>query len=251
VRATVLENFGVAAAGVLQAAIGISLAINLLLNPLNGLLLTPLLNRVLDERQKHREAEEFQRKLLLPITIVILLPALFPDLAVIALYSSRFVEAAHVVYWFVLSQALMQIAGIYMALMIGLDRLKAYATVMMVGAAANAVLAVLLVPPLGLSGAGIAAFTSASLVALGTFSYLRARVGFKLDRTVWLGTLFLFVGIGLAGAFVGTRPSLELPNLIAKSLICIAFVGLILPLSLGRSGRRAMLAGLGAALGRG
>ena len=42
-----LNNLGVATAGILQAAIGISLGINLVLNPLNGLLLTPLVNRKL------------------------------------------------------------------------------------------------------------------------------------------------------------------------------------------------------------
>jgi uncharacterized membrane protein HdeD (DUF308 family) len=64
------------------------------------------------------------------------------------------------------------------------------------------------------------------------------------------GTLLLFVGLGLAGALVGTRPSFELLNLIAKSLICIAVLGLILPLSLRQEEGRAMLARLGAALGR-
>jgi PST family polysaccharide transporter len=250
VRATVLESFGIATAGLLQAAIGISLAINLVLNPLNGLLLTPLVNRMIAGSRKHLEAEEFQRKLLLPLALVMLLPSLFPDLVIVGLYSFQFVEAAHVLYWFVLSQAMMQIAGVYNALMIGLDRMKACAIVAVVGTAANAALAILLVPPLGLLGAGIAAFTSTSLLALGTFVYLRAREGFKIGRAVGLGTLLLFVGLGLAGAFVGTRPSFGIPNLVAKSLVCVAVLGLVVPLSLGREERRAMLARLGAAFGR-
>jgi antigen flippase len=251
VRATVLENFGVVTAGLLQAAMGISLAINLVLNPLNGLLFTPLVNRGLSASDKLREAMEFQRKLLLPITLVILPPTLFPDLVVAALYSSRFAEAAHVLYWFVLSQAMLQIAGVYTALMIGLDRPKAYAVTMVTGMAANAVLAILLVPALNLLGAGFAAFVSASLVGLGTFWYLHAREGFKIGRAVGFGTLLLFAAIGLAGAFVGIRPSLELPDLLAKSLVCAAMLGFVVRLSFDHDERRAILSRLGAALRRG
>src|SRR5262249_48058470 len=127
VRTTVLQNFGEAAAGHLQAAIGISLTINLMLSPLNGLILTPLVNRTLAKSTKHREAAEFQKRLLFAITIVALPPILYPDLIVIALYSHQFLEAAGVLYWFVLSQAMMQIGGVYNALMIGLDRLWGYA----------------------------------------------------------------------------------------------------------------------------
>jgi PST family polysaccharide transporter len=251
VRATILENFGEATAGVLQAAIGISLAVNLVLNPLNGLLLLPLVNRTLIHSKKHQETEAFQKKLLLAIAVVTLPPILFPDLAVIVLYSSKFIEAADALYWFVLGQAMMQIFGIYAALMIGLNRLRPFAIVTLVGTGANAVLAILLVPPLGLLGAGIASFTSASLLALGTFGYLRAREGFAIGRPVGLSTLLLFLGIGLAGAFVGTRSSLDVPNLIVKALICAAALGFAVPISLDHNERRALLARLGSALRRG
>ena len=133
VRITVLNNLGVATAGILQAAIGISLGINLVLNPLNGLLLTPLVNRKIADSSKIQETQQFQKKLLLAIAIVALPPILFPDLMVLALYSSHFVEAADTLYWFVLGQAMMQVQGIATALMIGLDRLKAYAAVMVAG----------------------------------------------------------------------------------------------------------------------
>ncbi len=222
VRAMVLEDYGVATAGLLQAAIGISLSINLV-----------------------------QKRLLFAIAIIALPPILYPDLVVIVLYSHEFVEAAHALPWFVLSQAMIQIGGVYNVLMIGLDRLWGYAVVMVVGTAANVALAIVLVPPLGLLGAGIAAFASASLLALGTFGYLYAREGFRIGRAAGLGTLLLFVGLGLAGAFVGTRPSFGVPNLVAKSLLCVLVWGLVVRLSLGRDERRAMLVRLGAAFGRG
>ena len=155
---------------------------------------------------------------MLAIAIVALPPILFPDLMVLALYSSHFVEAANTLYWFILAQAMMQVQGIATALMIGLDQLKAYAAVMVLGAGVNAALAVVLVPQLGLLGAGIAAFTSASILALGSFGYLRVRDGFRIGPTVGLCMLLLFIGLGLAGAFVGTRPSFEIESCLSNRL---------------------------------
>jgi len=246
-----LDNLGVATAGILQAAIGISLGINVVLNPLNGLLLTPLVNRRLADSRKLQETQQFQKKLLLAIAIVALPPILFPDLMVLALYSSHFVEAADTLYWFVLGQAMTQVQGVATALMIGLDRLKAYAAVMVAGTAVNAALAVVLVPRLGLLGAGLAAFTSASILALGSFGYLRVRDGFRIGRAVGLCTLLLFTGLGLAGAFVGTRTSFEIGSLLVKSLVCVALLAFIVPVSLGRNERRAFLARFCATFGRG
>jgi O-antigen/teichoic acid export membrane protein len=251
VRGAVLERFGEASAGLLQAAIGISLAINLILNPLNGLLLTPRVNRALAESEKHRETASFQRRLLLPIAIVAVPPILFPDVAVIALYSGEFVDAAPALYWFVMGQAMMQIQGIYTALMIGLDRLKAYGIVVVLGTAMYAALAVLLVPHLGLTGAGIASFASACLLALGTFGYLRIRDRFAIGREAGFGTLLLFAGLGLAGAAIGAQSSLILPNLIVKTLICLLAIGIMVPISLDRDERHALATRLGAVFRRG
>jgi O-antigen/teichoic acid export membrane protein len=251
VRVTVLDNLGAATAGILQAAIGISLGVNLVLNPLNGLLLTPLVNRTLSASSKFQETQHFQKKLLLAIAVVALPPILFPDFIILVLYSSHFVEAADTLYWFVLGQAMMQVQGIATALMIGLDRLKAYAAVMVVGTAVNAALAVVLVPRLGLLGAGIAALTSASVLALGTFGYLRVRDRFRIGRSVGLGSLLLFIGLGLAGALVGTLPSFEIGTLLVKVLVGVALLAFIVPVSLDRNERRALLNRLGSAFGHG
>src|SRR5262249_15836153 len=59
VRVTVLDNFGAATAGILQAAIGISLGVHLILSPLYGLLLTPLVNRTLADNTKLKETHKF------------------------------------------------------------------------------------------------------------------------------------------------------------------------------------------------
>jgi PST family polysaccharide transporter len=251
VRTTVLDNIGAAAAGLLQAALGISLAINLVLYPLNGLLLMPLLNRTIAPDRKYREAEEFQKKLLFAILLVAFPPILFPDLVVSVLYSSKFVEVAPVLFWFVLGQAILQIASVNTALMVGLDRLKAYALFTTAAMAANALLAVVLVPSLGLLGAGVAAFGGATLLALVTSIYLRLGSDFRTDRSLGIATLLLLVGLGLAGALIGTRPSFEVPNLIAKLLVFAVALAIMFPLSLNRDERHAIYDRIGAAFRRG
>ena len=247
VRTTVLEHLGEATAGFLQALIGISLAINLLLNPLNGLLLTPLVNRKIPEGEKQLNAATFHKKLLLAVAIVSLPVILFPDVAVIVLYSLQFQEAAHVLYWFVLSQAMQQVVGVYLALMIGLDLLIAYGAVMVVAPIANAALAIVLVPRLGLAGAGIAALGSTTLLTLGTLGYLHIWNGFRFDRVCGLGTLLLFGSLAVEGAFVGTRPSLDIFNFLAKLLVGIATLVLMLPISLDQDERLALADQLGGA----
>jgi O-antigen/teichoic acid export membrane protein len=247
VRLTTLHSLGIAAAGILQAAIGVSLAINLLLNPLNGLLLTPLVNRTLADSNKFQATRQFQQKLLLAIAIVALPPIVFPDLTVLALYSSRFVEAADSLYLFVLSQAIMQVNGIATALMIGLDRLKAYAAVMVTGTAIHAALALLLVPRLGILGAGVAAVTSATALALGTFGYLRVRNGFRIGTALQFGSLLLFIALGVAGALIGTRPSFGIGILLFKLVVCASFLTFMISVSLDRTERRALLARFGVA----
>jgi enterobacterial common antigen flippase len=251
VRTTVLDNIGAAAAGLLQAALGISLAINLVLYPLNALLLMPLLNRTIAPSLKYREAEEFQKKLLFAILLVALPPILFPDLVVSVLYSSEFVEVAPVLSWFVLGQAILQIAGVNTALMVGLDRLRAYALFMTAAMAANALLAVVLVPSLGLLGAGVAAFGSAIFLAVTTSIYLRSGSDFRPDLSLDMVTLFLLVGLALAGKFVGTRPSFEVPNLLAKLIVLAVALAVMFRLCLNRDERHAIFNRIGAAFRRG
>ena len=97
-------------------------------------------------------------------------------------------------------------------------------------------------------GAGIAAFTSASVLALISFSYLRAP---NSPRAVALGTLMLFIGLALAGAFVGTRPSFEIGTLFIKLSVCVVLLAFTVPVSLDRSERHVFLARLGTVFGNG
>src|SRR5262249_47298740 len=85
-RISILTQFGQAQAGLLQAAIAIGLAVNLVLNPVNGLLLTPVLNRDIPKAEKFAAALEFHGKLVLVSGILAGPLVLFPDLVVTLLY---------------------------------------------------------------------------------------------------------------------------------------------------------------------
>jgi hypothetical protein len=89
------------------------------------------------------------------------------------------------------------------------------------------------------------------MLALGSFGYLRVRDGFWIGRAVGLCTLLLFTGLGLAGAFVGTRPSFEIGNLLVKLIVCVVLLAFIVPVSLDRNERRVFLARFGATFGHG
>ncbi|MDE3091887.1 MAG: hypothetical protein KGJ80_21145, partial [Chloroflexota bacterium] len=62
-RMSILVNFGEAEAGLLQTAIALAGALNLILNPANGLYLTPMVNRRIAVEEKIQSALEFQGRL--------------------------------------------------------------------------------------------------------------------------------------------------------------------------------------------
>jgi O-antigen/teichoic acid export membrane protein len=69
-RLAILRSFGEAQTGLMQAAIALAAALNLILNPANGLYLTPMMNRDGPANQKMSTALQFQRKLLLLMPVV-------------------------------------------------------------------------------------------------------------------------------------------------------------------------------------
>jgi len=104
-----------------------------------------------------------------------------------------------------------------------------------------------LVPRLGLAGAGIAALGSTILLAFGTFGYLRIWNGFRFDRMCILGTLLLFGSLAVGGALVGMRSTLDISNFLAKFLVSVSTLALMLPISLDQDERLALADQLGVA----
>ncbi len=241
-RTSILTHFGETQAGLLHAAIAISLAVNLVLNPVNGLLLTPAMNRDIPKAEKFGAALEFQRKLVLAIGILVGPLVLFPDLVVGFLYTKEFVPVAAVLFWFVVGQVLMQIGGVCTAVMIGLDHTRAYGATIAAGHVIVAAGAWLLAPAYGLAGVGLTLFGAALAVCVLAFVFLRMSTGFSITWRVASATVFLVAGLVLMGWISSRVESMAFGSFVGKSSVYLLFVCLLLPLSLRQEELRGLLA---------
>jgi O-antigen/teichoic acid export membrane protein len=180
-RYTVLSSFGEAEAGMLQAAIALSAAFNLVLTPANGLYLTPILNRNMPKYEKMRAAVEFQTKLMVAIGILAMPLVLFPHWALILVFSPAFVQAGQVLVLFVLAQCVLILAGVHQALMIGLDDLKVYGGIIALGHLSIGGLSWLLVPQYGIVGVAVALLIANATIFSLTLARLRSEHGLRLS----------------------------------------------------------------------
>jgi O-antigen/teichoic acid export membrane protein len=198
-RYAVLSHHGEAATGLLQAAIGLAASINLLLNPANGLYLTPYLNRAGPVIEKMRTTLEFERKLLVVMAAAAMPLVLFAPWLLILLYSAQFVAVGAVLFVFVLAQCLVQLAGVHQALLIGLDELRAYGAVVAAGQLTLGLVAWLAVPAFGLAGAA-AGFLGAGLALFCfTWALLHVRHGFRLPARLKALIVYSLLAIGAGG----------------------------------------------------
>lgn len=198
-RTTILRQFGAADAGLLQAAIALAAALGLVLSPMNGLYLTPILNRDLPRAAKVRAALAFQRRQIVIITLLALPISLFPQVLVSLLYSPAFAPVARVVFLFVLAQCILLLAGVAQALLIGLDDLIHYGLNAVAGYGCLAALAWLLGPRFGLAGIGLA-FLGGSLVTFAlSYARLARLTGLALPRPVWAALAYALAAVLVAG----------------------------------------------------
>lgn len=223
VRYAVLKNYGEADAGILQAAIALSLAIGLVLNPANGLFFTPIMNRSIDKTEKIDAAIEFEKKFAIIFLLISMPVVLFPDLLLTILFSSKFIVAGQFVFIFVISQFLAQLAGIHQALLIGFDDLKAYSTVTCAGHISLGLLAWLLAPSWGIFGVAIAFSIAYSFIFAATFIRLKLKHGFSMPNQFWLIFIYGFTAILLAGIFFGKFDFWNSAVLIFKVAIYLFF----------------------------
>ena len=232
VRTSILTHFGQTQAGFLQAAIAIGLSVNLVLNPVNGLLLTPIMNRDISKAEKFGAALEFQGKLVLVSGILAGPLVLFPDLVVSLLYTKEFVPIAALLFWFVVGQVLMQISGVGTAVMIGLDRTCVYGATIAAGHGIVAVGAWLLAPAYGLAGVAVTLFAAALAVCILSLVFLRLSTGFSMTWRVASATVFLIAALLVMGRIASRVESMSFWTFAVKSSVYVLFICLLLPLSL-------------------
>lgn len=209
-RLAVLRNFGEAQTGLMQAAIALAAALNMILNPANGMYLTPIMNRADSPAQKISTALEFQRKLMLVLPIVAVPMVLFAPLLLFLFYSSRFVEVSQYFYLFIIAQFIAQVAGIAQAVLIGLSDLTMYVFLVGLGQLSLGLIAWVLAPRWGIYGvAGGYIFSSLAILLLCTIR-LRVRHGWFVPASQWALGGYGLLGLALAGVlFRGSELTLN------------------------------------------
>lgn len=233
-RVAILGAAGEVEAGLLQAAIALSGALGLALSPVNGLYLTPILNREIPRSAKLTAAAEFQTKLTLLIGALAAPIVLFPQVLLVVLYSGAFVRVSSLVFLFVIGQGMLQLAGVYQAVLIGFDDLKAYGTITAAGYVLLGGSAFVLAPQLGILGVAIGFLAASALVfVLSLFRLTRRHhlvTSVDLIRTMAFG-----VGALTLLGYVGSRLNAFTPQNI---LLKLAFGGLYLALLLWITSRQ-------------
>lgn len=198
-RLSILRNFGEAETGLMQAAISLAAALNLVLNPANGLFLTPMMNRTGPATEKISAALEFQRKLLLVMPMVAVPMILFAPLLLFLFYSPLFMEVSQIFFLFVIAQFILQLAGISQAVLIGLNDLVSYAVMVGAGQLSLGLIAWQLAPLWGIYGVGIGYLISSMLILVLCNIRLAARHGWSLPAIHWGLGGFGLLGLVLAG----------------------------------------------------
>ena len=210
VRFTVLTIFGEIQAGLLQATIALAGAINLIFSPVNGLYLTPILNRSIPKEEKMRAALEFQRALMVGLGVLAMPIVLFPEWLLVLLFSTAFLEVNRVVFLFVVAQCVVQLGGVYNALLIGFDDLKMYGMITFFGHLLLALLSWLLAARYGILGVGVASLISSVTIFLLSLGQLSLKHGFviapRLRYLMGYELLTLLLAGGINNYFDAWKP---------------------------------------------
>jgi O-antigen/teichoic acid export membrane protein len=199
-RYFVLKNFGEGEAGLLQAVMAIGLSLGMVFNPANGLFLTPIMNRNIPKAQKMLAAREFQKKLVIILGAVAVPILLFPQVVLTLLFSARFAVATQFVSLFVIWQFVLQVAGVYQALLIGFDDLKPYAAITCAGYLSSALLCWLVVGRYGILGVSVVFIFSTSLILIFSFARLKSKHGFSVPIGLHSLMLYCLLSMFVIGA---------------------------------------------------
>jgi PST family polysaccharide transporter len=198
-RYVILKNFGEVEAGLLQAAFALAGVLNLVLNPANGLYLTPILNRDIPTAEKLEAALAFQEKLAIATAALAMPMVLFSKWLVILLFSPAFINVSSVIFIFVIAQYVIQLAGVNQALIIGLNDLKIYGATVATGHFVFGAASWLLAPHYGIGGVGASLLISSLTIFVFTLTQLYWRHGLKLSSRLIGIVAYGVVTLFLAG----------------------------------------------------
>jgi len=227
-RSMLLSTHGAIEAGLVAAAYGIAVSIRLVLNQANGLYLTPLVNRNTPKGERIAAVAEYLRILVVLVVLSTLACVLFPAQWIVLLYSSKFGGAVPLVAVFVLAEAVLLIAGVFQALLIGFDDIAGFLVCTVAGQLLTIALTRWLVASDGGMGVGIAFLAGNAVILFATGVRLLSRH----DATrVVAPVLLLLVALGataVAGWWTmhapGTAPWWRAGLYLAACGVALAFL---------------------------
>jgi PST family polysaccharide transporter len=205
-RSLLLSTHGAIEAGLVAAAYGIGVSIRLVLNQANGLYLTPLVNRSSPKPDRIAAVAEYLRILVVLVVLSTLVFVLFPGQWIAVLYSSEFAAAVPIVAVFVMAEAVLLVAGVYQALLIGFDDIAGFLASTVAGQLLTIGLAHWLVVPLAGLGVGLAFLAGNAVILVATATRLVQRHGAARAFAPLAPLLIALTATGAAGWWV-VRPT--------------------------------------------
>lgn len=224
IRYLAIAQINAAAAGFLQACIGISLSIGAVLGPATFLYFTPHISRDIPVAERFRVANDFMPRLLALYCAGAMLILLFPELTLWVLYSAEFSSASLMLPWFVAWQCIFQFSNAYQQLLISLDDLRGYGLVVVTGNLVAGLLCLALVSRYQLLGIALG-MTGGGIVA-GALTVLRLRLSHGLavpKSSVVLGG-FALLAFWIVATVGRLTVELSWPGLAARTATAAVFL---------------------------
>jgi PST family polysaccharide transporter len=235
----VLQQTGTRAAGWMQAALGIALAVRGVLGTGHSVFLTPNVNRGGSPAERMQWAVAFQRTFCLLALVVVPPLLLAVDLAVHLLYSPAFGPAAGYVFLFVLVEIVGMLAATYQAIIVALDRLAFHVLQNTIAQLLIISLAAWLVPDVGITGVAAATLTAQTFLYAATSWYLHNRFGLKPDRRTLALTAFLVAVVIVTGLAGQSGHTLDASTAAVRLALYSAVLALVPLLTTAEERRRA------------
>ena len=226
-----LSDHGAEAAGWMQAAMGIGLAVRGVLGGAHSVFLTPNVNRGGSPADRMEWANQFQLTFCLLAGLAATPLLLFPDLAIYLLYSSEFAPGAAFAMLFVLTEVLTLLSGTYQGLVVALDHMRVHVVNNLIAQLLVVAAAYQLVGPLGILGAGLAGLAAPVFMFVATMIFLRRSFGLRMPRGVAARSGWLLLGLAGAGLVGALMPEFTWQALVLKLfaylLVCAGFAALL------------------------
>ena len=220
-----LSEHGAVAAGLMQAAIGISLSVRAVLGTAHGVFLTPNVNRGGSAADRMAWANNFQMIFCLIAGLALPPLLLFPDIAIYLLYSAEFSRGAAFVMLFVLTEIVILLSGTYQSLVIALDHMSFHVWTNLTAHLLVVGIAYLLVGPLDILGAGIAVLVAPVFLFVATTIFLYRKYDIYIPGRVAARSTWLLISILATGSMGVFFRLLDWESIVFKAGIYLMVVG--------------------------